>query len=668
MKFPFSSRNLILLFSLLFAAACANIVAPTGGPRDEDPPVVLRSTPPNYSTHYKGEDVRIFFDEFVELRNLRQNLLISPPLENDPEVRVRGRSIIMSIEDTLAPNTTYNFFFGESIVDITEGNAIPNFQFVVSTGSYVDSLSVSGNVVNALTLEPEEGVFIMMYDKIFDSVPMLKRPVYLSKTDKEGNFFIGNMRDGKYLMFGLKDLNSNYLYDSKDEKIAFLDSLVRPQFAGHPLRPGAEDDETQIPDEELSGELQISDLDDLEIALNDTLVIADTLQLPVSEKVPHYQLFLFQEKDTVQRLMSATLARKGRINFAFRSPTDSVHVMDYKDPLPDGWKIKEFNKTRDTLSFWFTDLGRDSLFLEVFDRERLLDTVKISLTPRVVRGRGAPTQDDEPVLSVSTPTVSSRKQPYFRKFQLLSQTPIQHFAMDSVRAFISDSIPITVDFEFVDQTRRRLHMTNELKPDSSYRIQLLPGTMTDIFGATHDTLNYNFRATTREDYGYIMVNIQLPVKKTDTIQVTDTIAKIPDMDPITIITDVDLMDDADETVPLPVSLPEFVSDTLMVLLDDSLTSEIKKKPKEMQYILQLLTEGWEVVAEKIITENKIYNFEHLPASIFRLRVVHDRNRNGKWDTGNYLDGVQPEKVSVYPDKVQSRLNWDVEVLWDLNDD
>ena len=646
-------RNLILFLTLFLAAACANIVAPTGGPRDEDPPVVLRSTPPNYSTHYKGQDVRIFFDEFVELKDLRQNMLVSPPLENDTEVRVRGRSIIMSIEDTLASNTTYNFFFGESIVDITEGNAIPNFQFVVSTGSYVDSLSLAGNVVNALTLEPEEGVFVMMYDKIFDSVPMLKRPVYLSKTDKEGNFFIGNMRDGEYLMFGLKDVNSNYLYDSADEKIAFLDSLVRPEFAGHPGRPGIEADDPEIQDEELSDEVSPEDSDRMETSLNDTLQVADTLHLAATNEITRYKMFLFQEKDTVQRLMSATLVRKGRINFAFRSPVDSVHVREFRDPLPDDWKIREYNKTRDTLSFWFADLGRDSLFLEVFDRERLLDTIKISLTPRIARGRGAPTEDDVPALNISTPTVSARKQPFYRKFELLSQTPLQHILVDSVKAFISDSIPFPVEFGFIDQANRRLQMTPELKPDSSYRVKILPGAITDIFGAVNDTLNYVFRTTTSEDYGYIMVNIQLPVEETKTVVATDTVATTAD-DDIHLITD--------ELV----SESEFYMDADTIFALDSLAADTLKAPEEIQYILQLLTEKWEIVAEKIITENRIYNFEHLPASTFRLRLVHDRNRNGKWDTGNYLDGVQPEMVSVYHEKVQSRLNWEVEVLWDLN--
>lgn len=611
---PSISRNLIYIAVVIVFAACANVVAPTGGPKDENPPVVLRSTPPNYSTYYKGQDVRIFFDEFVEIKDLRQNLLVSPPLQNDPEVRVRGRSIIMSVEDTLMENTTYNFFFGESIVDITEGNAIPNFQFVVSTGSYVDSLSVAGNVKNAITLEPEEGVFVMLYDDVFDSVPMLQRPVYLSKTNEEGNFFISNMREGEYLMFALKDVNSNYLYDNPDEMIGFIDSLVKPEFAWHLGR------ETELT------KTDTLNVDTLAVAsacltdtireLHDTLSPQDSLpELELKREITRFEMFLFLEKDTLQRLMSSSLTRKGRISFAFRAPVDSVHFMDYRDPLPENWNIKEYNRHRDTLAVWFSELERDSLFLKVYDRDRLLDTVNISLTVRAARGRGTPQQEEGQVLNISTPTLKARKQPFFRSFELLSQTPIREFNADSVQVFISDSIPAEAEFEFTDNAKRRLHLKSFLEQDSTYLVKLLPGTLRDIFGATNDTLSYSFRTSTREDYGYILANITLPgIIENDTL-INDTIEMV--------------------------------------------------EPQK-QFLLQLLTEKFEVVDEKIITESDIYQFEFLPASTFRLRLIEDSNRNGMWDTGNYLDGVQPEMVYVFPDKIQSRLNWDVEVIWDVS--
>lgn len=588
--------QIFFLMVILLWAGCANVVAPTGGPIDEDPPVVVRSTPSNYSTHYKGQDVRIWFDEFVELKNLRQNFLVSPPLENDPEVRIRGRSIIMQIEDTLAKNTTYNFFFGESIVDITEGNAIPNFQFVVSTGSYLDSLSVRGKVLNSLTHKPEEGIFVMLYDDVFDSVPMLKRPVYLSKTNKEGEFMITNMRQGEYLMFALKDMNANYLYDTPDEKIAFLDSLITPEFAGHiQQHVGQEEPEGEAEVERPGAEANGNGL----IAPNDTLP-GDTLLAPPAADIKNYTLYLFQEKDTVQRLVSAVPERKGKINLAFRSPVDSVTIRSYTDPLPEDWYIREYSKNRDTLGLWFAQAPSDTLYLEVSDRGVVLDSVVVSTTPRPARGRGAPREEDTPTLNITAPDISARKHPFFKNFTLRSQTPLAGFEADSLSLLVNDSVPVATDFRISGQASRTLVMLKELEPDTAYRLVAMPGALTDIFGAVNDTLTWSFKATTSADYGSFLVNLTIS---------------------------------PDDNVP--------------------------------QYILQLLDDKWDVKEYKIIEDSGTYRFDYLAAGNYRLRLVYDTNANGIWDTGNYLKGIQPERVSVYHEQVQARLNWEVELIWGI---
>ena len=594
----------------VFCFSCANVVAPIGGPIDEDPPVVLRSNPPNYSTYYRGGDVRIFFDEFVELRNLRQNMLVSPPLNKDPEVRVRGRSIIMSVSDTLLENTTYNFFFGESIVDITEGNAIPNFQFVVSTGSYVDSLSVQGTVVNALTLKPEEGVFVMMYNNIYDSVPMLERPVYLSKTNKEGDFLITNMRDGEYMIFALKDMNSNFLYDNPDEKIAFLDSLISPVYMG-------ETDHFQgIEDEEVSGEEETTEeqVDDSEADgqirnngfVADDSISIDTFSPGTATVFPSYELFLFQEKDTVQRLVSASLAGRGKVNLAFRIPSDSVVVKEYENPFDRDWYIPEYSKNKDTLTLWMPGLVRDTLRLEVSDRGHVIDSVTVSMLARPGRGRGAVREavETEPVLTITAPSLAGRGvHPYHKKFELKSQTPLDRFDIDLFQLYLNDSIPTEVDFQFTDDVQRTLQMSSLLEPDSAYKLLILPGSITDMFGVQNDTLSFRFRLNNEENYGAIIVNLTLP--ETD----------------------------------------------------------------DRQYILQLLDQKMEnIVDEKIITQSGIYHFRHLGASTFGIRLVFDENKNGKWDTGHYMRGRQPERVKIYPEKVQSRLNWEIEILWDISMD
>lgn len=657
-------------FLALIVYSCANIVAPTGGPRDEDPPVVLRSTPPNFSTNYQGEDVRIFFDEFVELRNIRQNLLVSPPLANDPDFRLRGRSIIMTLnDDTLQTNTTYNFFFGESIVDITEANPIPNFQFVVSTGDYVDSLSLRGRVVDAKTLKPSEDVFVMMYDNIYDSVPMLERPVYLSKTNKEGNFTINNMREGEYLLFALLDMNANFLYDNPNEKIAFYDSLVRPIYVGSQLISDTLNHEksdtiSATNQEEPLQEIGLSDqpVNDSSTALSDTM-LSDTVQPHHRDlDIPFYELFLFQEEDTVQAVVSATMVARGKVNIVFRIPASQVEIRDYTEPFDQPWYIPEFNTTKDTLSLWLPDMQRDSLSLEIRSKNQIIDSVTVSLVQRPTRGRQRETDTpaEDVFLSVSAPTIVGRNtHPYFKKFELKSETPIRSFDVSQFRFYSNDSIPEDMSFRFVDSLQRKIEMESFVFPDTNYRLFIPPGSITDIFGVQNDTLSFSFAVDNEESYGYIIINLTLPdqtmnARSADILQNGEESNQHTDglFSEETEKQENGLMEETHINDPTP-------GDALEIAATE---------PLSQQYILQLLdNELSRVLQEKIITSDGEYRFNHLAASTYRLRIIIDENHNDRWDTGHYLSKRQPERVFIYPETVQTRLNWEIEVIWDTNE-
>ncbi len=480
--------------------ACAHVVSPTGGPRDEEPPKVVRSTPPNFSANFDGDEIRIFFDEFVELRNIRQQLLVSPPLETMPEVRIRGRSIVMEIEEELMPNTTYNFFFGDAIRDITEGNAIPNFQFVVSTGDHVDSLSMGGQVLNAYNLKPEEGVYVMLYDSIYDSIPYLERPVYLAKTDEDGLFDISNMAGGEYLMFALDDQNYNFKYDLPDERIGFLDSIVSPQYVKTPV------DTLPVEDEETPAEP------------GDTLMphAADIHGQAHDEPVrsmhsgPSYTLYLFQEEDTVQRVTTSALTRKGLITIGFRIPFDSAYVREVREPFDDeGWHIPEIGEDRDTLRIWFADTGRDSLFLEVRDGDQVLDTVRRATVPRR-RARDREDGEEDQHLQISATFRRPSAVPFHQPLQLTSAHPIEKKDSSRIELLIHDSIPIPASFHFTDHVRRKLKMHPPLEEETAYRLQVLPGAFTDIFGLTNDTLMYAISTTSRENYGNVILDLEMP--------------------------------------------------------------------------------------------------------------------------------------------------------------
>jgi len=606
----------------LLVFSCANVVSPTGGPKDETPPKVLRSNPANQSTNYDGGDVRIFFDEFVTLENLQQNLLVSPPLKNDPEVRIRGKSIIMSITDTLLEATTYNFFFGESVVDITENNAIPNFQFVVSTGDFVDSLSVVGILRDAHTLLPEEGVFVMMYENIYDSVPYLERPVYLSKTNEAGQFQINNMREGKFLMFALKDLNSSFTFDDPTENIGFIDSLVSPYYI-EPVLPGLPADSIQLTDSVANPDEKNLDLPPGEsntssdqainnyTSVNNNILPPDSLSSDsllsnFKTTYPLFEMFLFQEKDTLQRVISAYRVSKGKVNIALRVPADSVIVRDYENSFIDGWFLPEYNITRDTLTMWLPDLDADTLKLEISDMTNVIDSATVSLVERTTRSRFAAEEEPEQTfLNISAPSLQSRNiLPYFEPFVLRSQTPLANFDASMFELFLNDSVPVDFNFVFKDEVKRELEMRAQLEPDSSYLLYIPPGSITDIFGDINDTISHKFSINNTEDYGTIMLVLTLP-----------------------------------------------------------------SNFEENQFLLQLLNESLEtVIQERTISGSDTYTFNHLPASKFKVRLILDENENGIWDTGNYLKRKQPEKVFIFREIIESRLNWEVESHWDLSDD
>ncbi len=687
--------------------ACANVVAPTGGPRDEDPPEVIRSTPPNHSTNFRGGRIRIFFNEFIELRNIRQQLLISPPLEQVPEVSIRGRSIVMDIEEELRPNTTYNFFFGDAIRDITEGNAIPNFQFVFSTGDYVDSLSVRGQVNNAFNLKPEEGVYVMLYSNVYDSVPYLERPVYLAKTDKNGQFSISNMAGGEYLIFALDDRNNNFLYDMPGERIAFLDSLVRPEYIPALRRdPGKHDeeadgeeggqtpaetdaeredvvrdevdadsedavrDEAEADGEDVDADSEDAVRDEAEADLEDVVwdeaeadgeeggqtpaetdaeredVVRDEVDVDSEDVVRdevnadregfirergglgqeiawqaeqeqlsgphrdledglsgegaedltirHYQLFMFEEKDTLQRVVSSALLREGLIQIAFRIPFDSAHVREIRHDLEEPWHIAEFGTSRDTLKLWFADLGLDSLHLEVWDGDRVLDTIRRATRPRRTRERSE--EGEEVFLNIGFNFRRPAAVPFFRPLAITSEHPLQELDTARIELYIHDSIPIPADFQFADHVRRRVELKSTLEEETRYRINILPGAFTDIFGLTNDTLATRLATTSRENYGNFILRLDLP-------------------------------------------------------------------PADIQYILQLLDRNEVVLDEKVLREPGIYTFRHLGAGTYRARLIEDLRGSGRWDTGNYLRKLQPEPVHMLPDTIRIRENWDVELPW-----
>ncbi len=231
MKF-FQTFIISSIVALILFTSCAKRGYITGGDKDTIPPVVLKSFPDNYSTNFQQKEFTILFDEFVRLDNVNQNLIISPPLEFSPEIKPSGatKSITVKITDTLSENTTYSFNFGKAIKDNNEGNLLPNYRYVFSTGNQIDSLKISGKIRDAHNKTNEKSVTVMLYDNATytDSTVYKKRPLYATiLPENSDNFSIENIKEGTYQVIAIKDVNNNYKYEPKSEKVGFITLPVK---------------------------------------------------------------------------------------------------------------------------------------------------------------------------------------------------------------------------------------------------------------------------------------------------------------------------------------------------------------------------------------------------------------------------------------------------------
>lgn len=236
MKLPaFCKALLAIAVTALLAlspASCAKKGSPEGGPRDTIAPVVIRTVPENYSVNFDAKEIRIYFDEYIRLNNASRQMIVSPPFDNPPDISPLGAAkfIKIKINDTLKPNTTYAINFGKSIADNNENNEYPYYRYVFSTGSYIDSLSVSGRVKDAFLREPEKDLTVMLYqvDSTYtDSVVFLEKPYYITNvTDSTSSFALENLKAGKYLLTAMKDSNFNYTFEPGQDKIGYLNQYI----------------------------------------------------------------------------------------------------------------------------------------------------------------------------------------------------------------------------------------------------------------------------------------------------------------------------------------------------------------------------------------------------------------------------------------------------------
>ena len=442
-----SNSKYIFFLLILLTVSCAKRGSITGGLKDTIAPVLKMSFPKNFNTNFKGDEIKLVFDENIKLKDLNKQLIISPPMKLEPLIlpTTASKFITIKIKDTLKPNTTYSFNFGQSITDNNEGNPYNQFKYVFSTGAYIDSLALGGRVKDAYNKEVESFVSVMLYevnDRFKDSVVYKETPRYITNTlDSLKTFRLENLKAGKYLLVALKDRNNNNKFNPKEDKIGFNKQFIT------------------IP--------------------NDTV----------------YELELFKEtlpfkayKPSQASGNRLIVGYDGKQNFSNAKP--KVTLENKGEILPT--IITQLPK-KDSLQVWYKPLKADSLSITISK-----DTYKKNFHFKIKDQK----KDTLSINAVQSGTLNFRD-----RFTLETTTPLVKFDKSKIKLINKDSI--AVDFTTTyDEWNQKLFFDFKKEPSEKYSLSLLPGALTDFYEKSNDSLSYKMETKTFADYGNLTVLLQ----------------------------------------------------------------------------------------------------------------------------------------------------------------
>lgn len=596
---------LVPTLTYLILLRCANPVMPKGGIKDTEAPEVVSSTPQNYSVNFKGSSIQITFNEFVKLDNIQKQVLISPPPNTKPEFKLRGKTLSVRFEDKLDDSTTYSVYFGDAIVDLTESNPISGYTFVFSTGPVLDSMSIAGSIRDAFNMKYPEEAFVMLYmlnnDTVpVDSLPYLVKPFYLSRSDKEGKFNLTNLKNVPYKLFALTDMNSNFLYDMPGEKIAFIDSLIVPTY----VKPTRNDTSNKPIFDSLA---LVANADSvLNNQLDDSIVKPETDSLmaeknKAADAAHTLELLMFEEQDSIQRLVRAEPVTEELLRFAFRYPAKNVSVEPF-ETLPDSFDLLRFYTPNfDTLYWYHRKIAADSLFVRIIYDTLINDTLGLPLKPRtgltVKKNRN---DEEEAVVYLNMRNnARSRKLAPEKPFIISFDEPIVRYQMRDSNILINqqDTLINQLSFLKADANGLKYQLDAQLELGGSYMFKFPDSVFFGYSGLTNDTTQLAFKVGTAEEYGNLYLDV-------------------------------------------------FLQDT------------------SAQMIIQLMDQKENILQQQQITGSTSITYQYLPAGKYRLKAIADNNKNGRWDSGNYLKNIQPERVFYFDKEMEIRANWDFEESWE----
>lgn len=603
-------RHLAITAFVLSLIGCASIGSPDGGPYDEDPPVLVEAKPALNAKNVSVSNVTLEFNENIKLENAFEKVVVSPPQLQMPVIKSYGKKVTVELLDSLKPNTTYSIDFGDAIVDNNEGNPYENFAYVFSTGEQVDTLAVSGTVLNAENLEPIKGMVVGLHSNINDTA-FSKLPFdRVSRTDSRGRFTIKGIAPGKYRVYALSDANQNFLFDQKSEAIAFMDATVEP-FATPAVRP--------------------------DTVWRDSLTI-DTIHFVNYTRFQPDDIVLraFKEEFLTQYLVKYVRDPHNKLTLYFAAPNEELPVVKGLGVELDGTYLLERSARMDTLVYWFKDsllYRNDTLSFELFYKttddagapiERR-DTIFASAKRRwqtVVKQQQKKREDEEkafmreekrkegydennpPVYVPKTKVLPVR----FVGGSLMDLDAVCRFQFDEPLLSLDTSaivveqlvdtlwVPIERVLEQDSIRMRNYYIYAAWRPEQTYRVSADSAAFKGLYGGVSEAFYNEMKFRSLDDYAVLTVNIR-GVGNNGIVQLLDPNEKV-------------------------------------------------------------------VKTEKCVNGRCAFYF--IAPGTYYLRLLIDENGNGKWDTGDFAKGIQPERVYYYPHKLDlmalfeySQDDWDI---------
>jgi hypothetical protein len=435
---------ILLLFSLSFVD-CAKKGTPSGGKKDTIPPVIVKTTPENYSINFNTDEIKITFNEYIKLKDINKELIISPPLKYNPLITPLNTSKTIKIKllDTLKGNTTYSINFGNSIVDNNEGNAYKYYKYVFSTGNYIDSLKLTGSIKDAALLNPEKPISIVLYEvneTFNDSFIYSEKPTYITTTnDTTNNFELNNLKEGKYLLLALKEKSNDYIFQPNTDKIGFINEYI-------------------------------------------TLPTDSAYDITLFKEVPDY------------RILKPKHESKNHILFPFEGTTDSL-TLDLISQMPKDYEYIYFKDSKtDTIHYWFKpSVELDSLQFVAKNKSKI-DTLTARMRNLF--------KDSLKLTPVNSTVITVND-----TLKLQGNTPLINFNSENIKIIDKDSTQITAITK-IRKDINIAEIIFPKTYEQTYNVKVLPNAITDFFGATNDTLSYIFRTKAASDYGTLSLTLK----------------------------------------------------------------------------------------------------------------------------------------------------------------